>query len=85
MNATLQFTLLAEGSSDAALIPILRWLLAQHRASGLHGRRLKKFPTHQARTTIAEFLDDPSILRRLSAFQKLKDRIATFAKSLTQA
>jgi hypothetical protein len=30
MNETVNFTLLAEGSSDRALLPILEWLLSQH-------------------------------------------------------
>jgi len=46
-------------------------------ASGLRGRRLKKFNLSEARIRITELISDFSPLRGLTAFQKLENDIAT--------
>jgi len=45
-------------------------------ASGLTGRRLKKFPERAAARRVAEYIEDFSLLRRLNAFQKLESDIS---------
>ncbi len=44
-------------------------------ASGLSGRRLKRFPVRQRARRVAEFIDDFSPLRALSAFAALEEDI----------
>ncbi len=45
-------------------------------ASGLSGRRRKKFNTNEAVHRVAEYIDDFSPLRALSAFRKLEEDLA---------
>jgi len=58
-----------------ALFRILR------EASGLTGRRLKKFNMDEARIRITELISDFSPLRQLSAFQRLENDIATLKRN----
>jgi len=44
-------------------------------ASGLSGRRLKRFPVHKRARRVAELIDDFSPLRALSAFKALENDI----------
>ncbi len=44
-------------------------------ASGLSGRRLKRFPVHKRARRVAELVDDFSPLRALSAFKALENDI----------
>ena len=43
---TLRYTLLADGSSDRALIPIINWLLNQHAAVPFEPQFPKRIPSH---------------------------------------
>jgi len=45
-------------------------------ASGLSGRRLKRFPVHKRARRVAELVDDFSPLRALSAFNALESDVA---------
>ncbi len=49
---------------------------ALRQASGLHGRRLKRFPVRQRARRVAELVDDFSPLRALSAFNALESDLA---------
>ncbi|HUT94205.1 MAG TPA: hypothetical protein VMY37_32390 [Thermoguttaceae bacterium] len=46
-------------------------------ASGLSGRRRQKFNVRDAVHRVGEYIDDFSPLRRLSAFQRLEEDLAT--------
>ena len=50
-------------------------------ASGLTGRRLKRFNTAECRIRITELLSDFSPLRQLSAFQRLENDISTLKQN----
>lgn len=50
-------------------------------ASGLTGRRLKKFNTAECRIRITELISDFSPLRQLNAFQRLENDISTLKQN----
>lgn len=50
-------------------------------ASGLHGRRLRKFSTLGSARRVADLLDDFSPLRGLSAFDALKEEVQGLIKA----
>ena len=50
-------------------------------ASGLTGRRLKKFNPGEARVRISELVSDFSPLRKLKAFQQLEKNISTLKQN----
>jgi hypothetical protein len=54
------------------------------RASELRGRRLKAFRPEQARTLLADQIDDFSPLRGLEAFQQFERDVSLVVSSLTQ-
>jgi hypothetical protein len=50
-------------------------------ASGLRGRRLKKFKTGECRIRITELISDYSPLRQLNAFQRLENDISALKRN----
>ena len=61
----------------------LRQLLRD--ASGLTGRRLKKFDEGERTQRIANLMEDYGALRQLSAFQALEADVVSYAKTLLRA
>lgn len=72
----IRYTLLSDGSSDRALLPILNWLLEKHRqASELSSRRLRSFSASDCTHRVAELINDFSPLRALPAFAALETEL----------
>ena len=57
---------------------------ALRQASGLSGRRLKRFSPHRTRVRIAELLDDYSPLQALSAFRAFMDDVGKAGQCLLE-
>lgn len=88
--AVVTCTLVADGSSDRVLIPILQWLLDTHCASptrlnfaqafptesGLPASRLRKFDPGARRHRIADLMDSFAPLRELPSFARLEAQVA---------
>ena len=81
----LRYTLMADGSSDRALLPILTWLLRQScgqipiQPEFADLRRLKRFNWRSSAHRVAEMISDFSVLYRLVAFQRLSAAIEQVA------
>lgn len=78
-NGRMQLTLPANAERVANPKEVLYHTLRA--ASGLTGRRLKKFRFASARRRVVELIDDFSILRRLKAFQALEAELHAMIQS----
>ena len=75
MNLPDLFTIEQNPDPKNILFEVLR------EASGLTGRRLKKFNVSESRIRIAELVSDYTPLHKLSAFQRLEKDIANLNRN----
>jgi hypothetical protein len=89
----LQYTLLSDGSSDQALIPILNWLLKLHFnnfAINSNWADLRKLPrppktlSDRIKVTLELFPCDLLFIHRDAEKQTIKDRISEIQNALTE-